>query len=137
MTLIVEVFWIQLFSSFFTIWIQCSINYSAVVTLEWCIWRSASHQQPDRDHMAAAALPVRESCKLWTLSSLSHCTHFTVVTLHIWTANQKWLPSWGFEGVLKRCVGCCFHRTGVYLCVECMGIWTWQFPFWNNKEECQ
>lgn len=137
MSLIVEVFWIQLFSSFFTMWIECSINCSAVVTLGWCIWHSASHQQPGRDHMAAAAFPVKGSCKPWTPSSLSHCTHFTVGTLHnLNSANQKQLSSWGFEGVLTRCVECCFHRTGVYLCVECMDIWTWQFPFWNNKDEC-
>jgi len=43
------VLWIQLFSSFFTIWIHSSVNCFAILTLEWCSWDSALHQQPDRD----------------------------------------------------------------------------------------
>lgn len=104
MTLIVEVLWIQLFSSFFMMWIQCSINCFAVVALEWCIWCSASQPQRAGITWKAAALHVKGSCKSWALSSLSHCTHFAVVTPYL-NCKSEAVVRLGFSGCSQKMCG--------------------------------
>lgn len=76
----------------------------------------------------ASALHFKGSCKPWSVSSLSHCNRSAMVSLHIWTANQRRLPSWGrvFRVFWKDVVwDVAFTKqaaAGVYLWVEYEGI---------------